>query len=208
MATTTPNYGWTVPTSTDLVKDGATAIETLGDAIDASMNTALGTKKAGMVLLNTTSFSGVSSQAFSSFFTSTYDNYMIDVSLTSVTTGDITLKLRNATTDNSTNHDYGLAGFGASATTRTASGSNAAANLMCRANTGTAANRIGWQTVIQKPNLAQPTTFLTSASGTDGTGWFAWTGGGVHFASTAFDGFNMIFGGTTTGTISIYGFNK
>ena len=36
MATTTPNYGWTVPTSTDLVKDGATAIETLGDSIDAS----------------------------------------------------------------------------------------------------------------------------------------------------------------------------
>lgn len=37
MATTTPNFGWTVPTSTDLVKDGATAIETLGDAIDASL---------------------------------------------------------------------------------------------------------------------------------------------------------------------------
>jgi hypothetical protein len=37
MATTTPNFGWVVPTSTDLVKDGATAIETLGDAIDASL---------------------------------------------------------------------------------------------------------------------------------------------------------------------------
>jgi hypothetical protein len=36
MATTTPNFGWSVPTSTDLVKDGATAIETLGDSIDAS----------------------------------------------------------------------------------------------------------------------------------------------------------------------------
>jgi hypothetical protein len=36
MATTTPNFGWTVPTSTDLVKDGATAIETLGDSIDGS----------------------------------------------------------------------------------------------------------------------------------------------------------------------------
>lgn len=36
MATTTPNYGWVVPTSTDLVKNGATAIETLGDSIDAS----------------------------------------------------------------------------------------------------------------------------------------------------------------------------
>jgi len=37
MATTTPNFGWTVPTSSDLVKNGATAIETLGDAIDASL---------------------------------------------------------------------------------------------------------------------------------------------------------------------------
>jgi hypothetical protein len=37
MATTTPNFGWVVPTSTDLVKDGATAIETLGDSIDSSM---------------------------------------------------------------------------------------------------------------------------------------------------------------------------
>jgi hypothetical protein len=39
MATTTPNYGWPVPTSTDLVKDGAVAIESLGDAADATMAT-------------------------------------------------------------------------------------------------------------------------------------------------------------------------
>jgi hypothetical protein len=37
MATTTPNFGWPVPTSTDLVKDGAIAIEALGDGIDASL---------------------------------------------------------------------------------------------------------------------------------------------------------------------------
>ena len=37
MATVTPNFNWPVPTSTDLVKDGATAIEALGDAIDTSM---------------------------------------------------------------------------------------------------------------------------------------------------------------------------
>jgi hypothetical protein len=36
MATTTPNNGWSVPTSTDYVAQGAVAIETLGDAIDAS----------------------------------------------------------------------------------------------------------------------------------------------------------------------------
>jgi len=36
MATTT-NFGWTVPTSADLVKNGATAISTLGQNIDTSM---------------------------------------------------------------------------------------------------------------------------------------------------------------------------
>ena len=35
MATTTPNFGWTVPTSSDLVKNGAVAIEiTLNDFLD------------------------------------------------------------------------------------------------------------------------------------------------------------------------------
>jgi hypothetical protein len=41
MATTTPINGWPVPVSTDLVKDGAVAIETLGDAIDASVGSGL-----------------------------------------------------------------------------------------------------------------------------------------------------------------------
>jgi hypothetical protein len=74
---TTSAYGWNIPDNTDLVKDGALAIRTLGNAIDTSMNTALGTKKAGMVLLNTTSFSAVASQSINSVFSSTYTNYKI-----------------------------------------------------------------------------------------------------------------------------------
>jgi len=53
MATTTPNFGWPVPTSTDLVKDGATAIEALGDSIDASMLDLKG-GTTGQVLSKTT----------------------------------------------------------------------------------------------------------------------------------------------------------
>ena len=33
---TTTNYGWTTPADTDLVKDGASAIRTLGTAIDTT----------------------------------------------------------------------------------------------------------------------------------------------------------------------------
>lgn len=36
---TTPTYGWETPDDTDLVKDGATAIRTLGNAIDTTMGT-------------------------------------------------------------------------------------------------------------------------------------------------------------------------
>ena len=36
MATTT-NYGWTTPNDTDLVKDGAAAIRTLGSSIDTTV---------------------------------------------------------------------------------------------------------------------------------------------------------------------------
>jgi hypothetical protein len=53
MATTTPNFGWPVPTSTDLVKDGATAIEALGDGVDASMVDLKG-GLTGQVLAKTT----------------------------------------------------------------------------------------------------------------------------------------------------------
>jgi hypothetical protein len=37
MATTTTNFGWDIPESTDLVKDGATAIAALGQDIDTAL---------------------------------------------------------------------------------------------------------------------------------------------------------------------------
>lgn len=48
MSGTTAAFGWTYPTSTDLVKDGATAIETLADGIDLSL------KRHGAVIRRTT----------------------------------------------------------------------------------------------------------------------------------------------------------
>ena len=77
MVTTTPNYGWPVPTSTDLVKDGATAIEALGDAIDA---TVFGLPVAGLTLIKTQTIgTAVSSVNVTSAFSATYDNYLITV---------------------------------------------------------------------------------------------------------------------------------
>ena len=51
MAGTTAAFGWTYPTSTDLVKDGAAAIETLADGIDLSL------MRHGCVITNTANLS-------------------------------------------------------------------------------------------------------------------------------------------------------
>jgi hypothetical protein len=106
---TTSAYGWNIPDNTDLVKDGALAIRTLGNAIDTSMNTALGTKKAGMVLLNTTSFSGVASQSINNVFSANYDNYRAIISIDSSTsTGHGNLQFRygtSGTPNSSTNYN-------------------------------------------------------------------------------------------------------
>lgn len=81
MATTTPNYGWDVPTSTDYVKDGATAIETLGDDIDATLWTALGGAYPGLRLIKKQTIgSAVSSVTVTNAFSATYENYKILIS--------------------------------------------------------------------------------------------------------------------------------
>jgi|688.fasta_scaffold608354_2 hypothetical protein len=87
MATTTPNNGWPVPTSTDLVKDGATAIEALGDAIDATLG--IYSAPALKLVKSQTIGSAVSSVNVTGAFSTTYKNYKIIVSggASSVATG-------------------------------------------------------------------------------------------------------------------------
>lgn len=98
MATTTPNYGWPVPTSGDLVKDGATAIEALGDAIDAT----LFAQSSGLTKISTTSFTSSSAVNLpASTFTTTYDNYIILVNATfGSASGSLYGRMRASGTDN------------------------------------------------------------------------------------------------------------
>ncbi len=119
MATTT-NYGWTTPDDTALVKDGAAAIRTLGSAIDTSLvdlrggttgqilkkasNTQMdfewGAASSGLTVINTTSFSAVSSQSINDVFSATYASYKI---ITNITTSDaapsLQFRLRVSGTD-------------------------------------------------------------------------------------------------------------
>jgi hypothetical protein len=206
MATTTPNYGWTVPTSTDLVKDGATAIETLGDAIDASMNTALGTKKAGMVLLNTTSFSAVASVSLpASTFTSTYDNYRI-VFTNIIGSANVILGLRwrKAGVDNTSNIYYGSCGI---ITWAGVSASGISSAPSTRAPIQNLATTFGQLSFDVAQPLTRPMVSGTGmAAGPEDRGQFfsAFINGSDTFDSATF----FPASGTITGSVSVYGYNK
>jgi hypothetical protein len=97
MATVTPNYSWPVPTSTDLVKDGASAIEALGDAIDA---TVYGLGSSAYTLISTTTFSAVASASLpAATFTSTYKNYQVVYRGTQSAQDNFSLRVRASGTD-------------------------------------------------------------------------------------------------------------
>jgi hypothetical protein len=210
MATTTPNYGWTVPTSTDLVKDGATAIETLGDAIDASMNTALGTKKAGMVLLNTTSFSGVTSQAVTSVFSATYNNYKIITNFTS-NSGNNTgyIKLRSGATDASSNYlEQGFYVLDATVVGENLTGGTLGWIFTVFDSDNNSPQYFN-SIELYNPFVASITTKTSVykgyvAAGNNIIGWY----NGSHTTASSYDGFNLIFPGNASGTVRTYGFNN
>jgi hypothetical protein len=105
---TTTNNGWPTPADTDLVKNGADAIRDLGNAID----TTLGVYSAatpGLVKINTTSFTGVSSQSINSVFSATYTNYQILLTLSAVSNDtNVSLRLRTGGADASgSNYNVG-----------------------------------------------------------------------------------------------------
>jgi hypothetical protein len=213
MATTTPNYGWAVPTSTDLVKDGATAIETLGDAIDASMNTALGTKKAGMVLLSTTSFTGVASAAIANnTFNATYENYKIVLDIENPTAdAAIYMKLRASGTDNSTNYFFGFTGNTSAGVNSPDNASGGTSGFLINAvDSGSTNHFYSSDIFIGSPFLTKRTTLMANYVGLTAAGvCLARNGGGWHDVGSSYDAVNFIASsGNITGSIKTYGINQ
>ena len=208
MATTTTNYGFDIPQSTDLVKDGATAIATLGQDIDTAMNTALGTKKAGMVLLNTTSFSAVASQSISDVFSTTYDNYRILYTCTTSLENTINLRLRVSGADNTTSNYYFQRTLSKDGNT-VSGGENLAATSWAGFNTNTTMEPI--EVELYSPFLSTTTAFLGRYHKVETLATVHETGtlSGVHNVTSSFTGFTFtVGGGTMSGTISVYGYNK
>ena len=209
MATTTPNYGWPVPTSTDYVKDGATAIEALGDAIDA---TVFANGSSGLVLLNTTTYATVSSQSVNNVFSSTYQNYRIVIagSTTSAATGGtVTMRMRASGADNSASA-YAYVGLTMGNTSGTLSTSTQTSSIVGYTGFNTANSGWGSTSIdMFRPFEANWTHFLSTSQGVNAASEDAYmTVGGSHRVASSFTGFTLFFPVTASGTIRVYGYKN
>ena len=198
MATTTPNYGWPVPTSTDFVKDGAQAIEDLGDAIDA---TVFGLPSAALSLVSATTIgTTVSSVAVTSAFSTTYDAYKIVISGGVASTPvDINFALTGSTANYA--YSYQLLSYAGVLDNGSAT-SSSSFQVVGNGSTST----ISLNCDVIDPFLAKFTKFYSIVAG----GTHAGRQSGQHKEATSFTGFTLTLssGTLTGGTIYVYGYAK
>jgi hypothetical protein len=204
MATTTPNYGWDVPTSTDYVKDGATAIETLGDDIDASLFSITGGKNVGLQHINTTTFTGVSSISLNNVFTTAYENYRIEMNAVGSANAGATFVMRKAGVNTTagyngaafyTQFSGGAANFNSASSAANAPfpafGSNGGSASFDVMNAATVSGQVVMQGLYHYPPASYCAFF------------------GYNINGNTFDGFTItINSGTFTGTIRVYGYRN
>jgi hypothetical protein len=203
---TTTNNGWTYPESTDLVKDGATAIQTLADDIDTTLGV-YAASTSGLTLINTTTFSGVSASSLpTSTFTSSYTNYKIIVSNLSASTGiSVYMRLRASGTDNTSSIYYQQQQYNSSTTISgvrqtqsfwsvgaadTTSSTFSTIELFNPQTTAKTRSLVIWQ----QSGITTPETLFQTMT---------------HDSATAFDSVTIYSSsGTMTGTIYVYGFSQ
>jgi len=297
MATTT-NYGWTTPDDTDLVKDGAAAIRTLGSSIDtttknlnpettlgdiayrsssANVKTRLPLGTAGQVLrvnsgatapewattadqtplttkgdlfgfdtadaripvgtnghvlvadstqslgvkwaapssgaltlISATSFSASSAHNVDDVFSATYDNYLILITPTAMSTNlYVSMRMRVSSSDNSSNN-YGWSVVENSSSSSAPAGnySNGLISSWYLMN-GDGANFVNGyiEMIIRSPYLSARTAYNSRVASNQSTNSYQNHGGGMLSVNTSYTGFTLIpTAGNMTGNVKVYGY--
>ena len=172
---------------------------------DGSAWVAVGTDP-GLVLVNATTFTSVTSINLDSIFTSDYLNYRIIWQGLSASGSALNTRLRVSGADNTASeYDvtsvYGGTGIGSPATTQPS------AQTSWQLNVGTST----YNTIVAdilSPNIATPTLINATSLQTNGAGnRYLVNSTQVHRASTAFDGYNVFLDQSTTGTVRVYGYS-
>lgn len=204
MATTTPNYGWDVPTSTDYVAQGAVAIETLGDDIDASLFSITNGKNVGLVLLNSTPMSSASAVQINNVFSSTYASYRIVLDIKANTSSQVYAQLSSGGTPvGGSNYTYASRYWDTGGGAGSAENSSAAAYFTLGYD-ATPGSIITFD--ISNPGQAQQTSMI----GLNAQGSTHRQFGGIHNLTTAYDGIKIapVSASTMTGNVQVYGYRQ
>jgi hypothetical protein len=199
MATTT-NYSWTTPDNTAYVKDGASAIRTLGSSVDTTLYTALGGTYPGLRLVKKQTIgSAVSSVTVTNAFSATYEAYKIIVT-GGVSSLDVNLSLKLGASTTAYYEILRYWTYGGTTQTPAGTSNGSVWNFVGNATS----NAIAFEADLRNPSLAKWTFFdsvyLTqNSSGNDS---------GVHQVATAYTDFTIApsSGTLTGGTIYVYGY--
>jgi len=162
----------------------------------------------GLVLLNTTSFSAVSSISIpANTFSATYRNYRVVFSSDSSTAGHIQIRWRAAGSDNTTSNYYSGYWYTNIATGATGTDvAGAASNIMSKMGYSNAAGVLTMFYDVFNPFETKATGISALQSRNDAV---INSVGGYFQATTSFDSMTFIpSAGTTTGSVSVYGYNQ
>lgn len=196
---TTTKMGIVYPASTDLVKDGATAMGTISTTVD---------NKTGLILLNTTNFSAVAAQPINDVFSANYDNYKIILDVVGSTTLSLNMRLRVSGADNSTsNYAYQYV----SGSNTAISGARATGQTAWVLNGGQNTDRSTFSIDIVSPFLNQVTaaSYLSSLYYSTAVNLLIGMQGMSFIGTTSFTGYSLIAStGSITGTVKTYGYNQ
>jgi hypothetical protein len=200
MATTT-NYSWNTPDNTAYVKDGASAIRTLGSSVDTTLFTALGGAYPGLRLIKKQTIgTAVSSVVVTGAFSATYDHYRIIVAGGAASVSNsISLQL-GATT---TGYYYSASGRTYANAALTFGGAPGSAFSFGEAS----ASGINGIMDLFLPFASDETSYTAQAALFTTTG-YQYTSGGFLNNSTSYTGFTILptSGTLTGGTIYVYGY--
>ena len=180
---------------------------TAGQVLTASSlnaNLSFASTNGGLVCVKAqTAFTAVTTLNVNSVFTSDYSNYKILLSLTGGS-GSITMRLRAASTDTTTN--YSTRNIYGTTSTLFAADATGTDDIYLFDYAG-----LGGSTEINvnSPQLAQQTGVSLITYGSSGASGYIYTTAAIHNASTQFDGFSMFPASTAmTGTYAVYGYLK
>ena len=159
----------------------------------------------GLVFISATTFSSATSVSINNCFSSTYDNYLIQINQSSGTGGYYTVKMRLSGTDSSASYTYNTLTTNG-ATVSSATSSAVTTGFAIDANDTSRAAQASFE--LQQPGAAIYTWFKTSTFSSNVGGTGLKIANGYHAVNTAYDGMTIAWTNSATGTIRVYGYRN